>query len=84
MGLGGAEEDKLLEPVNLVHRKLLPISKSHSKYYEKFTHKSTSMTKFKYSARNMADLSGRSNLNLYQSSHICFLLNLSENKLIGD
>jgi hypothetical protein len=32
-----AEEDKVLEPTNLVRRKYLPISRSHIKYSEKFT-----------------------------------------------
>ena len=46
-----AEEDKLLEPANLVHRKFWKISRYHRKYLENFTHKFMSMTGYSDSAR---------------------------------
>ena len=48
------EEDKLLEPVNLVRRKLWPVWGFHRKYFENFTHKSMSMASYSYSAKGLA------------------------------
>jgi hypothetical protein len=64
-----AEEDKLLEPTNLVRRKYLPISRSHRKYSEKFTHKLTSMSESSYSAKwiGITDLSVRSKNLVYKT-----------------
>ena len=39
----GPEEDKVLEPVNLVRRKYLLLWGSHRKYFQKWKHKLTSM-----------------------------------------